>query len=262
MSYETIRFEQADGNARLTLARPDRLNALTVAMHAEVAAVLDRLEAAPPRVLVLTGAGRGFCAGQDLADRAVAPGCEPVDLGQSVELRYAPLIRRLAALPCPVVAAVGGVAAGAGASIALACDLVLAAESARFIMSFAGIGLVPDSGASWALPRLVGDARARGMALLGEPVPARQAEAWGLIWRCVPDADFVAEVDALAARLAAAPTRGLAATKRLLREGWGRGLSEQLDAERDAMRELGYSADYAEGVAAFVEKRRPVFGGA
>jgi len=261
MHQETIRFEMEGGVARLTLHRPERLNAFTVAMHEEVAAVLDVLEAAPPRVLLLTGAGRGFCAGQDLADRAVAPGGEPVDLGESVELRYAPLIRRLVALPCPVVCAVNGVAAGAGASIALACDIVVAARSAKFIMSFAEIGLVPDSGGSWVLPRLVGQARALGMALLGDPVTAETAEAWGLIWRCVDDDVFGGEVEALVARLAVAPTRGLAETKRLIREGWGRGLSDQLDAERDAMRVLGWSEDYAEGVAAFVGKRRAVFRG-
>ena len=262
MAFETILFEMVDGVARLTLNRPERLNAFTVAMHAELAAALDVVEAARPRVLLLTGEGRGFCAGQDLADRAVAPGSEPVDLGDSVEKRYAPLIRRLAALPLPVVCAVNGVAAGAGASIALACDIVVAAKSARFVMSFAGIGLVPDSGGSWVLPRLVGQARAMGMALLGDPVSAEVAAEWGLIWRCIDDDAFAGEVEALVARLATAPTRGLAETKRLLREGWGRELSAQLDAERDAMRALGCSADYAEGVAAFVGKRKPVFVGA
>lgn len=261
MPFETILFTQADGIARLTLNRPERLNAFTVAMHAEVAAALDALEAAPPRVLLLTGAGRGFCAGQDLADRAVAPGDEPVDLGQSVELRYAPLIRRLTALPCPVVCAVNGVAAGAGASIALACDLVLATKSAKFVQSFAGIGLVPDSGGSWHLPRLVGHARAMGLALLGDPLPAETAAEWGLIWRCVEDDQFAPEIEALLTRLAAAPTRGLAETKRLLRASWTATLDTQLDSERDAMRELGRSADYAEGVEAFMAKRKPVFQG-
>jgi 2-(1,2-epoxy-1,2-dihydrophenyl)acetyl-CoA isomerase len=262
MAFATIFFEMADGVARLTLNRPERLNAFTLAMHDEVAAALDAVETTRPRVLLLTGAGRGFCAGQDLADRAVAPGDEPVDLGESVEKRYAPLIRRLVALPCPTVCAVNGVAAGAGASIALACDIVVAARSARFVMSFAGIGLVPDSGGSWVLPRLVGQARAMGMALLGDPVSAETAAEWGLIWRCVDDEAFGGEVEALVARLAIAPTRGLAETRRLLREAWGRGLSEQLDAERDAMQVLGHSADYAEGVAAFVGKRRPAFRGA
>lgn len=261
MHQETIRFSMDGGVARLTLNRPERLNAFTVQMHEEVATALDAVEASPPRLLLLTGAGRGFCAGQDLADRAVAPGGEPVDLGESVEKRYAPLIRRLVALSCPVVCAVNGVAAGAGASVALACDIVLAARSARFVQSFAGIGLVPDSGGSWHLPRLVGQARALGLALLGEPLAAETAAEWGLIWRCIDDDAFPTEVGALVARLATAPTRGLAETKRLIREGWGRGLSEQLDAERDAMRELGRSADYGEGVAAFMGKRKPVFRG-
>ncbi len=261
MMFETILFEMADGVARLTLNRPERLNAFTVAMHAEVAAALDMVEATPPRVLLLTGAGRGFCAGQDLADRAVAPGGTAADLGESVEKRYAPLIRRLVALPCPVVCAVNGVAAGAGASIAIACDIVVAAKSARFIQSFAGIGLIPDSGGSWHLPRLVGQARALGMALLGDPLPAQIAAEWGLIWRCIEDDLFAAEVEALVTRLAAAPTRGLGETKRLIRASWGATLSDQLDAERDAMRVLGYSADYAEGVAAFTAKRKPVFTG-
>lgn len=261
MHQETIRFSMDAGVARLTLHRPERLNAFTVQMHAEVAAALDAVEASPPRVLLLTGAGRGFCAGQDLADRAVAPGGAPVDLGESVELRYAPLIRRLVALPLPVVCAVNGVAAGAGASIALACDIVLATRSAKFVQSFAGIGLVPDSGGSWHLPRLVGQARAMGLALLGDPLPAETAADWGLIWRCIDDDAFPAEVDALVARLAVAPTRGLAETKSLIREGWGRTLEAQLDAERDAMRELGRSSDYAEGVAAFTAKRKPLFSG-
>ncbi len=261
MAFETILFAVEGGVARLTLNRPVRLNAFTVAMHEEVALALDALEAAPPRVLLLTGAGRGFCAGQDLADRAVAPGDAPVDLGESVEKRYAPLIRRLVALPCPVVCAVNGVAAGAGASIALACDLVVATASAKFVMSFAGIGLVPDSGGSWVLPRLVGQARALGMALLGDPLGAEMAAQWGLIWRCVADEAFAAEVEVLVERLAAAPTRGLAETKRLIRTSWGATLDAQLDAERDAMRVLGRSADYAEGVAAFLGKRKPVFRG-
>lgn len=261
MDYKTIRFEQGGGVARLTLNRPDRLNSFTEAMHREVADALSAIEAALPRVLVLTGAGRGFCAGQDLADRAVGPGAEPVDLGRTVGTWWAPLIRRLTALPLPVVAAVNGVAAGAGASIAFACDIVVAARSAKFIQSFAGIGLVPDSGGSWHLPRLAGQARALGLALLGDPLPAEKAAEWGMIWRCVDDDVFAAEVEALAARLAAAPTRGLAETKRLIRTAFGCTLSDQLDAERDAMRELGFSRDYSEGVAAFMDKRKPTFTG-
>ncbi|HEX8535349.1 MAG TPA: 2-(1,2-epoxy-1,2-dihydrophenyl)acetyl-CoA isomerase PaaG [Allosphingosinicella sp.] len=258
MAYETIEFKLEAGIARLTLNRPDRLNSFTVQMHEEVADALSKLEGA--RVLVLTGAGRGFCAGQDLNDRAVAPG-EKVDLGHSVETYYNPLIRRLTSLPFPVIARVNGVAAGAGANIALACDIVIAAKSAKFIQSFASIGLIPDSGGTWALPRLVGQARALGLALTAEPLPAEKAAEWGLIWRAVEDDQLDAEVDALAARFAAAPTRGLAAIKRMIRESWGHSMEEELELQRDKMRELGYSDDYREGVAAFMEKRTPNFTG-
>ena len=262
MTYETILFERRNGVARLTLNRPERLNSLNTAMHGEVADALGEVEEDPDiRALLLTGAGRGFCAGQDLADRAVAPGAAPVDLGASVELYYAPLIRRLTGLPKPVVCAVNGVAAGAGANVALACDIVIAARSARFIQSFANIGLIPDSGGTWVLPRLVGQARALGLALTGEPLPAEKAESWGLIWRCVDDDALDSEAFALAERLAAGPTRGLAATKRLIRGAWAQTLDAELDIERDAMRELGASADYQEGVAAFVGKRPAVFTG-
>ena len=258
MAYETIEFKLEAGIARLTLSRPDRLNSFTVQMHEEVADALSKLESA--RVLVLTGAGRGFCAGQDLGDRAVAPG-QSVDLGESVEQRYNPLIRRLTGLPFPVIARVNGVAAGAGANIALACDIVIAAKSAKFIQSFASIGLIPDSGGTWVLPRLVGQARALGLALTAEPLPAEKAEAWGLIWKAVEDDQLDAEVDALAERFASAPTRGLAAIKRMIRESWGQSLDEELERQRDAMRELGFSEDYREGVRAFMEKRAPKFTG-
>ncbi len=235
-SYETIMFTVADNVARLTLNRPDRLNSFTIHMHEEVADALERLDDA--RVLVLTGAGRGFCAGQDLNDRAVAPG-EAVDLGESVEQRYNPLIRRLTSLPMPVIARVNGVAAGAGANIALACDIVIAARSAKFIQSFAAIGLIPDSGGTWVLPRLVGQARALGLALTGEPVSAEQAQDWGLIWKAVDDDRLDAEVDALATRFASGPTRGLARIKQMIRESWSQSLDAELDRQRDAMRELG-----------------------
>lgn len=262
MTYETILFERRGGVARLTLNRPDRLNCFNTVMHGEVADVLSQVEAdADIRALLLTGAGRGFCAGQDLADRAVAPGGAPVDLGDSVERYYAPLIRRLTGLDKPVVCAVNGVAAGAGANIALACDIVIAGRSARFIQSFANIGLIPDSGGTWVLPRLVGQARALGLALTGEPLSAEKAEAWGLIWRCVDDDALSAEASVLAERFAAGPTRGLAATKRAIRGAWARSLDEELDIERDLMRELGASADYQEGVAAFMAKRAAAFTG-
>jgi len=262
MAFETIDLNVADGVARLTLNRPDRLNSFTVAMHGEVAVALDRVESDEDiRTLILTGAGRGFCAGQDLADRAVAPGGEAVDLGDSVERFYAPLIRRLTGLPKPVIGAVNGVAAGAGANIALACDIVIAARSAKFIQSFANIGLIPDSGGTWVLPRLIGQARALGLALTGEPLPAERAAAWGMIWKCVDDEVLAGEVDTLARRFATGPTRGLARTKQLIRAATLKSLEEELDFERDAMRELGFSHDYREGVAAFMAKRPPVFTG-
>lgn len=258
MNYETIQFGVENNIARLTLNRPDRLNSFTVQMHEEVADALTKL--ADARVLILTGAGRGFCAGQDLNDRAVAPG-QSVDLGHSVETYYNPLIRRLISLPLPVIARVNGVAAGAGANIALACDIVIAAKSAKFIQSFASIGLIPDSGGTWVLPRLVGQARALGLALTAEPLPAERAAKWGLIWKAVDDQALDAEVDALAARFASAPTRGLAAIKRMIRQSWSHSLDQELDLQRDAMRELGMSHDYKEGVAAFMEKRTPKFTG-
>lgn len=261
MSYSTILFELTEGVARLTLNRPERLNSFTVEMHREVAEALDRVESEGARVLVVTGAGRGFCAGQDLSDRAVAPGAEGLDLGESLELRYNPLIRRLVGLPLPVVAAVNGVAAGAGANIAFACDIVVAARSAKFVQSFSNIGLVPDSGGTWSLPRLVGQPRALGLALTAQPISAEQAEAWGLIWSCVDDDALAGAVDALTTRFAAAPTRGLAAIKSAMREGWSRSLDAQLDRERDLQRELGRTADYQEGVAAFLAKRPPNFTG-
>jgi 2-(1,2-epoxy-1,2-dihydrophenyl)acetyl-CoA isomerase len=261
MSHETILFAVEDGIARLTLNRPDKLNSFNVQMHGEVRQALSSLSSGGARVLVLTGAGRGFCAGQDLGDRAVAPAGTAVDLGESIEKHYKPLVLALRSLPMPVIAAVNGVAAGAGANLALACDVVVAARSATFVQSFARLGLVPDCGGTWTLPRLVGSARALGLTLLGQKLPAEQAAAWGMIWQCVDDAELFSTVDALARQFAAAPTRGLAATKHALYGGWARSLDQQLDVERDLQRELGRSADYAEGVAAFSAKRTPIFRG-
>jgi 2-(1,2-epoxy-1,2-dihydrophenyl)acetyl-CoA isomerase len=258
MTYESIAVSAADGIARITLNRPDRLNSFTRAMHGELRDALANLGDA--RVLILTGAGRGFCAGQDLNDRAVAPG-EAVDLGETVEDSWNPLIRTLATLPQPVIARVNGVAAGAGANIALACDLVIAAKSAKFIQSFSALGLIPDSGGSWHLPRLVGQARALGLALTGEPLPAEKAAEWGLIWKAVDDEQLDIEVDAVAAKLASLPPLGLAAIKQIIRTSGSRTLDEELDLQRDEMRRLGFTQDYREGVAAFLEKRTPNFTG-
>ena len=258
MAYETIDFKAEGAIARITLNRPDRLNSFTARMHEEVRDALGALGDA--RVLILTGAGRGFCAGQDLNDRAVAPG-EKVDLGETVERDWNPLIRTLTSLPQPVIARVNGVAAGAGANIALACDLVVATKSAKFIQSFSAIGLIPDSGGTWALPRLVGQARALGIALTGEPLPAEKAAEWGLIWKAVEDEALDTEVDALAAKLAALPPLGLAAIKQMIRESWGHTLDQELNRQRDAMRRLGFTEDYREGVAAFLEKREAKFTG-
>jgi 2-(1,2-epoxy-1,2-dihydrophenyl)acetyl-CoA isomerase len=262
MAYETIRYETANGIERITLNRPDRLNSFTAAMLEELCGALARVAEGPEaRVLLLTGEGRGFCAGQDLSDRAVAPGREAVDLGASIENYYRPLVLALRALPLPVVCAVNGVAAGAGANIALACDLVIATRSASFIQPFCRLGLVPDAGGTHFLPRLVGTARAMGLAMLGDRLQAEQAAEWGLIWKCVDDAEFTETVEATLAHLAQAPTRGLAAVKRALHASGGNTLEAQLDLERDFQRELGYSADYREGVAAFLEKREPRFTG-
>jgi len=262
MAYETIRFDLAGGIARLTLHRPDRLNSFTVQMHEEVADALNQVERTlEARVLLITGSGRGFCAGQDLSDRSVAPGGEGVDLGASLENLYNPLVRRLTSLPLPVICAVNGVAAGAGANLALAADIVIAARGAKFIQSFANIGLVPDSGGTWILPRLVGQARALGLALTGEPLMAEQAQAWGLIWKVVDDEALASESEALASRFSIAPTRGLAAAKQAIRSAFGRTLSAQLDLERDLQSQLGATQDYQEGVAAFLEKRAATFTG-
>jgi 2-(1,2-epoxy-1,2-dihydrophenyl)acetyl-CoA isomerase len=257
MMDSVLLIDRHDGWVKLTLNRANRLNAFNDDLHRALAAALDEAAADETcRAVLLTGAGRGFCAGQDLA-AVPADG----DLGAPVDQFYNPLVRRLRALKKPVVCAVNGVAAGAGANIALACDIVLAARSAQFIQAFAKIGLIPDSGGTFFLPRLVGDARARALTLLGEPVKAEEAEAWGLIWKAVDDAALLGEAETLTAHLATQPTFGLALTKALLNVSSSNTLDAQLELERDAQGRAGRTHDYAEGVKAFAEKRTPSFTG-
>src|SRR5471032_931086 len=256
MSYRTILFECNAGIARLTLNRPERLNSFNIEMHEEVRAALARVkEDESCRVLILTGAGRGFCAGQDLSDRTVAPGSGTADLGESIELRYKPLVLALRALPVPVIAAVNGVAAGAGANLALCCDLVIARRSASFIQAFAKIGLVPDCGGTWLLPRLVGRAQALGLAMLGDKLPAEDAERLGLIWKCVDDVVFDSEVRAVAQRIVALPTRALVAARAAIDAAQQLDFGAALSYEAALQSGLGSAHDYLEGVAAFMAKR-------
>ncbi|MBS0372413.1 MAG: 2-(1,2-epoxy-1,2-dihydrophenyl)acetyl-CoA isomerase [Proteobacteria bacterium] len=264
MEYRNILYTVEEGVARLTLNRPDKLNSFTGEMHAELRHALDTLQADKGvRVLVLTGAGRAFCAGQDLADPDMAktPDGAMPDIGNVVERNYKPLVLRLQNLRVPTIAAVNGIAAGAGASVALACDLVVAARSASFLQAFSKIGLVPDTGGTWFLPQRVGMARAMGLALLAEKLPADKAADWGLIWAAYDDAEFATRVDGLATQLAAMPTKALVRTRQALHAAPGHTLEQQLSFEGGFMRELGWSADYAEGVAAFMEKRAPKFTG-
>ena len=261
MDETPVLVEKRAGYCVVTLNRPQRLNAFNDAMHAALADALAAIEADEScRALLLTGAGRGFCAGQDLNDRIPKPG-QTIVLGVALEQYYNPLIRKLRALPFPVVAAVNGIAAGAGANIALACDIVLAAKTANFVQAFSRIGLVPDSGGTWFLPRLVGPARARGLALLAEPLAAEKAESWGLIWKAVEDGELMNQAEKLCMQFAQAPTWGLSLIKRALDASETNDLATQLDLERDLQREAGMSPDYAEGVRAFMEKRPPAFTG-
>ena len=249
--------------ATITLNRPERLNSFNSDMHQALSNALDSVESAEAnvRVLLITGSGRGFCAGQDLSDRQVAADAAVPDLGESIGTWYNPLIRRLQHLAMPVVCAVNGVAAGAGANIALACDLVIAARSASFVQAFCKLGLVPDSGGTWFLPRAVGTPRALGLALLGDKLTAEQAQAWGLIWQVVDDELLMNTAQALVERLATQPTAGLALIKRAIHAAADNTLDEQLELERNLQREAGQSEDYREGVAAFMAKRPPKFVG-
>jgi 2-(1,2-epoxy-1,2-dihydrophenyl)acetyl-CoA isomerase len=258
---ETVRVERRDGWRLLTLNRPDKINAFNEAMHRALAAALGEAENDRDcRAILLTGAGRGFCAGQDLGDRRFSEDVTP-DLGATVDAFYNPLVRKLRALPMPVVCAVHGVAAGAGANIALACDIVVAGRSAKFVQAFSKIGLIPDSGGTFFLPRLIGDARARAAMMLAETIDGATAEAWGMIWKAVEDDRVLAEAEALTTRLATQPTQGHALLKRALTLSAANSLDAQLDVERDLQREAGRTPDYREGVRAFLDKRPPNFTG-
>jgi 2-(1,2-epoxy-1,2-dihydrophenyl)acetyl-CoA isomerase len=262
MTYETILYSVSQGVATLTFNRPERLNSFNSQMHQEVREALSTLKQdSSVRCLLINANGRGFCAGQDLSDRAVAADSAMPDLGESLEKNYNPLIRTLTTLPLPVICAVNGVAAGAGANLALACDIVLAARSASFIQAFCKIGLVPDSGGTWTLPRLVGQARAMALSMLGDKISAEQAAQWGMIWQCVDDAQLPEQALTLAQHLAAQPTQGLAYIKQAIHASYTNSLSEQLDLERDLQRLAGKTADYREGVQAFMQKRSPQFTG-
>ncbi len=261
MTDQSVLTEQHAGYRIVTLNRPERLNAFNDAMLVALRQAIEEAEADEGcRALMITGAGRGFCTGQDLSERLAKPG-ETVVLGAAQEAHYNPLVRKLRELPFPVVAAVNGVAAGAGCNFALACDIVIAARSARFIQSFARVGLVPDTGGTWTLPRLVGEARARGLALLAQELPAEKALDWGLIWRCVDDNTLIYEARRICEHFSIAPTQGLALIKRALNASAGNSLDAQLDLERDLQRAASLTPDYAEGVRAFLEKRKPNFTG-
>lgn len=259
---ETVIARLDAGVLHLTLNRPEKLNSFNEEMHMALRAGITRAhEDTEVRAVLLTGSGRGFCAGQDLGDRDPRKGGPAPDLGKTLETFYNPTLRLIRSLEKPVICAVNGVAAGAGANIALACDIVLAAKSAKFIQAFAKIGLVPDAGGSWSLARILGEPRAKALALTAEPVTAERAADWGLIWKAVDDADLMEQATALATQLAAGPTLGLGLTKRLIQAAATNSLDEQLDMERDLQQQAGRSADYAEGVTAFLEKRPARFSG-
>ena len=254
-----LRIETADGVGTVTLDRPDALNALTVPLKEELVATFRAFASDDAvRAIVLTGAGRAFCAGQDLHER-LQPDAQP--LADEIRARYNPLIRAMRALPKPIVAAVNGVAAGAGASLAFACDIRIAAEDASFLLAFGRVGLIPDSGATWLLPRLIGGAKAAELALTTDPLNAADAERLGLVARVVPTADLLPQAHALAERLAAAAPVALALTKEALERSWTASFEEQLELEADLQGRAGSTADHAEGIAAFIERRRPTFRG-
>jgi len=258
---QTVLVETHENWVEITLNRPERLNSFNEEMHLALRAALESARDNGARAVLLTGAGRGFCAGQDLSDRDPSKADKPRDLGETVATFYAPLVRLIRSLEFPVVCAVNGVAAGAGANIALACDIVVATQSAKFIQSFAKVGLIPDTGGSWHLPHLIGEARAKGLAFTAQPLPAQQAEDWGLIWKALPDEGFIETAREMTANFANGPTLGLGLTKSCIQAAGVNTLSDHLDLETEAMRACGNSEDYREGVTSFLEKRAPEFKG-
>tara|TARA_R110002110_G_scaffold211304_1_gene424001 strand:+ start:23465 stop:24250 length:786 start_codon:yes stop_codon:yes gene_type:complete len=258
---DTILIQAHENWTEITLNRPERLNSFNEEMHLALRSALETARDSGMRAILLTGAGRGFCAGQDLGDRDPSKMDAPPDLSQTVRQFYAPLVKQIRDMPCPVICAVNGVAAGAGANLSLACDMVIAAQSAKFIQSFAKVGLIPDTGGSWHLPHLLGEARAKGLAFTAQPITAEQAVAWGLIWKSVPDDQLMDDVRDLATNLAAGPTLGFAMTKQAIHASATNSLSSHLELEADFMKICGESADYAEGVSAFLGKRQAEFKG-
>ena len=261
MAAATILVDDAEGVRTITLNRPEKLNAFNEVMHKELRIALADARADEIRAVLLTGSGKGFCAGQDLSDRVQAQGGSAPDLGATIDEFWNPLVREIRDLEKPVICAVNGVAAGAGSSVALACDIVLAARSARFIQPFCRLGLVPDAGGTYHLPRLVGEARAKGLAMLGGTLSAIDAESWGLIWKVIDDEKLIDEALRMARHLATQPTHGFALMKRAFHASATNSFDGQLDLERDLQREAGRTPDYAEGVRAFFDKREPKFSG-
>ena len=262
MPYDTILFDIREAVACITLNRPEKLNAFTARMHEELHEALQQVRAADAvRALLITGSGRGFCAGQDLNERVMSGSTDKVDVGSALEKSYNPMVRGLRELSVPVICAVNGVAAGAGCNFALAADIVIAARSASFIEVFSRIGLIPDAGGTYVLPRLIGAARAMALSLLAEPVSAEQAAGWGLIWRCVDDDKLMGEARELARRLAAGPTRAYGLIKQALNASPANTLEQQLALEAKLQREAGQTVDFQEGVKAFLDKRAPRYEG-
>ena len=257
MDYQTLLFSISEGVATITLNRPDKMNALTTQMRAEIAYAVKQ-GGKEARVVVITGSGKAFCSGQDLGDRATAAS---VDLERTLRDEYQPMLRAIIDCPVPTIAAVNGAAAGAGANLALACDVVFASENAYFMQAFARIGLIPDAGGTYTLPRTMGTAKAMGAALFADKISARQADDWGMIWQAVPEAEFDAHWRERAAHLAAGPTAAYAAAKEVIRGSWNNSLEDQLTLEAQEQGKCGKSRDFKEGVLAFTEKRKPTFEG-